>query len=97
MEFEDSNRVAKSPSPVPVLSEISPRPWVTFINMLLFTVRSSWPHAQPQSCKAYSLSAVCDCLFNIFTATLQFSIIKTAFAIVPKYLHFVNIYNDNLR
>jgi hypothetical protein len=49
----------------------SPRLRVTFSNMLVFTVRNCLDLVQPPKLGDHSLSAVRDCLFNIFAATLH--------------------------
>ena len=48
-----------------------PRPCVTFLNTLVFTVWGCSPHAKPPKLEDHSCSAVHDCLFNIFAANLH--------------------------
>jgi len=66
---------SQSPPPVPVLSQsISPGPWLsmwTFRNMLRFYCEELLAPRPTPKLEDHPLSAVRDCLFNIFRSSIR--------------------------
>jgi hypothetical protein len=75
VEPEGSLRTHKRPPPVPILSyeRISPGPrfYIVFRNMVFFYGEEELAPRPTPKLEGYPMSAVRDCLFNVFAATLH--------------------------